>query len=756
MNAPETLAPPDGALTVARAPLSHFAPSLTNRNHDQEYLTGLAATIKVHKVLQPITARPWPASRGTAPAGVHYEIVIGEGRWLASAIAKEPDIPFFWRELDDRTALEIQLIENLKRKDLSAIEEADGYRRLKDDHGHTADTIAEKIGKSRGYVYARLKLLDLCPAALASFKGGKFDASIALLIARIPDHGMQEKAAKDIANGLYGANEPMSYRKAADHVQQTYMLKLAEAPFSRADAELLPSAGRCQDCPKRTGNQKDLYADVKNADMCTDPACFNAKREAYVAQQRKLAKAEGRKVIEGADAKKIKPNSYDSDLNGGYVDLDKRIYQDNGKTTTVRQLLGKDAPAPDILIDPHQKGKVIEVVSKASVQEKLEAKGGQMPMTLQARGARSEQEKEAARKLKREATYRQRLFDQIRSKLTVDFSADDADTNLELREYRLVTERMYGLTGFDDKKRLARLWIGPTDEKQEDHALIHELGQRIPGMDRKDLCRLLIELALVGEVSVNSYGTDHKPEKMLATAIALKIDADEIKKGVIAETKPVPKAKAAKKPPTPAKLSAESASTPTQAAQAKNKSASKPAAPAKAKKAATTKPKTKADRAPATPAKEPAAPVKTPMFQPVSAWPFPIPGKPAGEKLPEPNENGVYPEEAAEVLTWSSGKKMTTLRLLKVHGGWIQTFSVTYKTGGMSSPLTTKERVLPTHTQALKTAAADAMDFCLGKDVDLGYTATEKTKLNEWLAGLIATEFSPEELEAIGQERLIP
>jgi ParB/RepB/Spo0J family partition protein len=550
MNAP---LPPDNLL-VARAPLDHFGPSATNRTHDPAYInTVLAPSLVPDGVLQPISARPWPneARPGIKarpnPAGHLYEIIIGEGRWLASRAAKFDTIPFFWRDIDDRTALRMQLVENLKRKDLTEIEEAEGYRRLMKDHGLTADQVAQEIGvegKSRSYVYGRLKLLDLCPAALKIARLHKLEASLLLLAARIPDEKLQIAAIKEMAPSYAGA-DPMSYRNAKSMVQRRYMLKLAEAPFSRTDAELLPAAGSCERCPKRTGNAADLFADVDSTDMCTDPGCHTAKTEAHIKRQRAAAKAAGVKVIEGEAAKKIKPNSYNDDLAGGFIDLDRKMYSDS-KNRTVRQILGKDAPAVEaLLIDPHHAGHVIEVVSAATIKEKLAAKGAAVPTEVARRG-KSDAEKEAERKRKQEGIYRQRLFDSTRGAIAVSFDTRDDDSVLDMREFRQVAEILYHCLQFEDQKRLARLWIGPTD-KTDDHELVRQLKKRIEAMERKDCARLMLEATLVGEI-VPGYG-NHAPEKLLATADALDIDAAVIKRNVIAEMRE--KAKPAKAKATP-------------------------------------------------------------------------------------------------------------------------------------------------------------------------------------------------------------
>jgi ParB/RepB/Spo0J family partition protein len=626
MNAPETLAQPAGALVVARAPLAHFAASLTNRKHtDKAYLDELAASIRDHDVIQPITARPWPAARGKAPAGVLYEIVCGEGRWRAAEIAGLADIPFFWRDIDDKAAIELQLIENLKRKDLTAIEEAEGYRRLMQDHGHTADTIAAQIGKSRSHVYAQLKLLECGKKARAALADGKLDPSRALLIARIPTEALQEEALDTILGGKY--QEPMSYRRAADHIQNHYMLRLAEAPFPRGDADLVAGAPKCADCPKRTGSQPELFADVKSADVCTDPACFAAKKDAHTARMIAEAKARGQDVITGKAAEKLKPSRYNDELKGDYVALDEHCSADGAKYKTYRELLGKKAPPPTLLEDPHEPGKLIEILPKATVQEHLEAKG----IKLDARpGRKDDAQKKREQKAKQENAWRGRLFDAIRSHLTQDFDANQRTTpelQLHLKdiELRWVAESFFDHLSFDAQKRLARLWIGPTDKKQDDHALIADFKEGLPGRTAADHGRLLIEMALVDDTFANAWQLDQKPERLLEAAKAYDIDAEAIKKEVAAEFR------AREKPKKPAKK----ASPPTSAAQAKDKSATKAAPAAEKKPAAPKKPKAKASPAPASPAEGnvPAAPARTkPAAEPSSlastTWPFPTEARP--------------------------------------------------------------------------------------------------------------------------------
>lgn len=603
MNAPET------AVAVASLPLEQIAPSPTNpRQHfDKAYLDELAESIKTHGVIQPITVRPLSVDGLMAFNGKRrgeeepplYEIVVGECRFRAAQLAGLAEIPAFWRELDDKQVMEIQLVENLKRRDLSALEEAEGYRRLMKDHGHTADTIAAQIGKSRSHVYAQLKLLECGKQARAALADGRLDPSRALLIARIPTEKLQEEALKEILQpDYYGAM--MSYRQAAEHIQNHFMLRLAEAPFPRGDADLVAGTPRCHDCLKRTGSQPELFADVKSADVCTDPACFAAKKAAHAARVLAEAEARGQTVITGKAAEKLKPSRYGHEIKGDYLALDDHCPAEGAKYKTYRELLGKKAPPPTLLEDPHEPGKLIEILPKATIQEHLEAKG----INLNAKRPANEEQKKRERKAKQETAWRVRLFDAIRSHLTQDFAAVQREPNLDDIEHRWVAEAFFAHLSFDAQKRLARLRIGPTDKKQDDHAIIADFREGLPGRPTADHGRLLIEMALVGDTFVNSWQLDRKPERLLEAAQAYDIDADAIKKEVADEFRAKEKAKKPAKKP----------STPPSAAQAKGKAAPA-AAPAKAKKpAAPKKPKAKAAPAPASPAEgnEPAAPAETP------------------------------------------------------------------------------------------------------------------------------------------------
>lgn len=130
-------------------------PSQSRRIFEEQELEALAESMRGQGMLQPILVRPDPGSRG------RYQIVAGERRWRAAQKASLHEVPVVVLELSDRDALEVALIENVQRKDLNPLEEAEGYRRLIAEFGMSQEKVARAVGKSRSHVANMLRLLDL-------------------------------------------------------------------------------------------------------------------------------------------------------------------------------------------------------------------------------------------------------------------------------------------------------------------------------------------------------------------------------------------------------------------------------------------------------------------------------------------------------------------------------------------------------------------------------------------------------------------
>lgn len=333
--------------------------SLTNprKTFDQGKLSELAESIKASGLHQPVLVRPLPASRVADTAGMNprptHELVVGERRLRASTMAEQAEIPAIVRDLSDTAALEIQVIENLQRDDLAELEEAEGYEHLMQQCGLNADQVAAKIGKSRSYVYARLKLLDVPQAAKEAMRTGDLDTSKALEIARVPTEKLQLRALEEATRQNH-LGETCSVRVFKGWIRNNLMLKLQTAVFDIKDAKLCRDAGSCMQCPKRTGADPDLFADVDSPDLCTDITCFHEKVEAHSAQVVAKAKKRGLEIIDGEEARKEVP--YPGAFLNNYAPLDEKIDSDVDGESTLRQHLSKEElKQVKLLIDPFTK-----------------------------------------------------------------------------------------------------------------------------------------------------------------------------------------------------------------------------------------------------------------------------------------------------------------------------------------------------------------------------------------------------------------
>jgi ParB/RepB/Spo0J family partition protein len=504
-------APEIRSIPLTSLVFSQTRAQIERRAHfDRIALTELSETIKAAgRPEQLITVRPVLEGK--------FEVADGERRCIASEMAGLSEILCDIRDLTDDQVLDIQIVTGLQKEGLHELVEAEGYEVLT-KRGLSAEEIAAKVGKSKAYIYARLKLLALDPASRQALYRGELNASTALLAARIPVASLQRKFCGEITQTRWG--EPMSYREALEHYQENYTLRLEDAPFPTDRVDLGRNVGACSSCPKRTGNQPELFGDIKGADVCTDPTCFKAKREAWGKLRLEQAKTSGQKVITGSAAKKIAPYG-EHTLAAGYAKLNDKCW-DDPKGRTYKQILGKDAK-PDLLQMP-KSGDVIEVVPKSLATKALKDAGIIKP------------EK------------RQSPYGTAKSKDTVN---DDA----------LLQCRLFAAIHKAAPNRLPRLSLETLIEHEMDVVgtlpdLLAEtwgcVEEGIPDLEKlsePQLQQFLWELLVVDDLSGSG---EHTTDKLLSLAKSLKIDAAAIRKQVAAEQKaaaaekPAP-AKAAKK-----------------------------------------------------------------------------------------------------------------------------------------------------------------------------------------------------------------
>jgi ParB family transcriptional regulator, chromosome partitioning protein len=192
-------APVAGAAPPARGgiqmmPVSSIEPHLDQprRHFDEESLLELAESIRARGLIQPIVVRPH---------GHRYQIVAGERRWRAAQRARLHELPVIVRDLSDAETLEIALLENIQRQDLNAIEEAEAYKRLIAEYGHTQDALGKLVHKSRSHVANLLRLLDLPESVRKRVEQGELSMghARALLTALDPEALAEEVVARGLS-----------------------------------------------------------------------------------------------------------------------------------------------------------------------------------------------------------------------------------------------------------------------------------------------------------------------------------------------------------------------------------------------------------------------------------------------------------------------------------------------------------------------------------------------------------------------------
>lgn len=324
--------------TLKEIALGLISPSKTNPRSDFEsdalkhYLEELAATIrKPTGVLQPILVRPYYCAGCQTHEEIEraaakeksmklpfesFEIIAGECRWRASRIADRETIPAIVMDFTDDDALEAQHIENLHRRDLTPLEEAQGIvvmLGLKNDAGtprYTVASLAEKLGFEVDWVEKRRLLTTLPELAKEAMAEGRLSPKVARLIFTVPSPEKRQEFTARILKPELNA-EPLSYQAAKLLRDDLYVKVLRDVPFPLDDADLVPAVGSCAACPKMSGNCPQLFTGDDNAHLkqstCMEPTCYRVKLAAWQAKKAAAVAKPGDVVLSPDEAEKIYP-----------------------------------------------------------------------------------------------------------------------------------------------------------------------------------------------------------------------------------------------------------------------------------------------------------------------------------------------------------------------------------------------------------------------------------------------------------------
>lgn len=332
-----------------------------------------------------------------------YEIICGEKRWRSAGPdwANLKEIPVIVRAVDEGTALAIQLLENLDRSGFSPFEEAAGYEQLMKRMGWTVDDLlreVDSLGKKRATVYARLKLLKLAPAVQEALKEGKIECSVAGHIGKVPGFKLQEKALKYILDHQSPtwdheegsdntAYSPMSARAVALYIKNEFFLDLKDAKFDTTleyPRAVIP--GRivtkvcdgvqpsgllaCTHCPRRSGNAREEFPEIKSTDMCTDSECYHAKEAAVLEVRMQDYRDQGLEILSAKQSKGLFQYGY-LRSNADYMDPEKGVYEAGNKP--LKSVIKKAGLKRVVAVNDH--GEPVELFKREEVQTALLAVG---------------------------------------------------------------------------------------------------------------------------------------------------------------------------------------------------------------------------------------------------------------------------------------------------------------------------------------------------------------------------------------------
>jgi len=249
---------------------------------DAKAQADLVESIKRYGVLSPLIVRP------VGNAG-KYEIIAGARRFRASGEAGLKEVPCRVVKVENDTALEVIVVDNLQRENVHPLEEAESFRELLDLSEGDMEGLCNTVSKKPAYVTKRLALLNLSDKGKKMYLAGKMTEGHAVLLARL-----QPKDQKEATEFL--ENEGSSVSGLKDWIESELLMEIVKAPWDKADPALVPKAGPCTTCPKRTSVSKELFDDVKVGDRCTDGECFKGKMQAHIANLEKSLKGSGHKV----------------------------------------------------------------------------------------------------------------------------------------------------------------------------------------------------------------------------------------------------------------------------------------------------------------------------------------------------------------------------------------------------------------------------------------------------------------------------
>lgn len=523
-------------------PLSQLQESPTNprRRFDEHSLNELATSFTAQGVLQPLLVR--------AVADDKYEVVAGARRLRAAKLAGLKDVPVRVVALSDSDCVVAQLVENIQREGVHPMEEAlafDSLLRLESPRYDIA-AVAQKAGKNPAFVTQRRRLVELIPSIVEAFLADQIGVGHALEIAKLPQ-AQQEKAFdaafRTVWHGGKDTLVVLPLRDFTAWIEQNILLSLDSVPFDKSDATLVPEAGSCAECPKRTGFNTLLFGEMgSHHDQCSDAVCFNNKLNRFVEKQVE-AKPELVQIT----------TAYGTRTDGAILPRNRYVaLQLTNPAKSKQPLSPYQKPCKHmteaIVVDGAERGHTAKVCAEPTCPVHFADRAGRTPNPAQLAREREQRRKELEKR-KLETTVRHCTLAELLRK--VGAPLDRADLGLIANAILDKTEPLR-------REALARrhkMVDGSTSEVTYPQVL-KGLQRLLRQLDENGLSKLIVEIVLLG--SVDSASQD-ETDVLIATAKRHRVDVAKVRTSVEAEFA-ARQAKAAARQKQPAKKTATKAS----------------------------------------------------------------------------------------------------------------------------------------------------------------------------------------------------
>ncbi len=454
------------------------SPTNPRRSFDETKLQELAQSLRSQGVLVPLIVRDLNLDR--------FEVVAGARRFRAARLADLFSVPVRVVQLSDTQVLEYQLIENAIREDVHPYEEAMAYKALLETSEPRYDvaSIAAKTGRSITHVYQRLRLAELIGEAAEAFQANQITAGHAVLIARLPQEQQKDALAAAFREDWRTKEKhAVPVRELAQWIRENVMLTLADAVFDCEDAELVPAAGACVTCPKRTGANTALFDDFAQDDRCMDAECFKSKVDAHIAIQKQ--KTDGLIQITRAYYTNAKGEEKVLTRNE-YTIIEPKEQPDTAADDDAEQQPCSKAMSAIVVEGPGKRGEVVHVCADPDCEVH-----GKPNYRAEQEAAEWERQKEWKRQQE------QRQKNRANNRLLLGAVLDSIPTALTRDDYETLVSATIDRLQYDDWDTICEYYNINTDETREADAAAFELRKKAQEASEPQLIRMLMELTLV-------------------------------------------------------------------------------------------------------------------------------------------------------------------------------------------------------------------------------------------------------------------